>query len=470
MKNARAFLVILLICASLPVFIISCSSRNGDNLNENTDGPVSSSADGITTVDTTVVDTTADTTVDTVANTEVATQESADMSPQLSDYSIDITPKPTEEGSAAKTPTDSYILAAADFCTELFKHSAVQKGNTLLSPLSILSAIQVTANGADGNTLKEFEDMLGGMPLSELNEYIAGYVGGLGDGVVSANSIWIKNTDNSLQMNPHYLPNTLKYLNLTAYSAPFDETTSNDIGIWIEKNTKGRITDYKPSLEGSVLAIANAVTFDAKWFMQYAPGNISDGSFTDVNGNESIVSMMRSVESRYIETEDATGFIKPYEGKYDFVALLPKGDIKEYISSITGEKLLGAIESATSKKKVIAKLPAFEYNCKYNDLKETLVSMGWRSAFDYTNADFSKMATYAGGNLFVGGIGHATYIKLDNIGTEAGAATVVTMAPGASEPPEYVYVTLDRPFVYCIIDTNTSLPIFIGSVETFAQN
>ena len=85
-------------------------------------------------------------------------------------------------------------------------------------------------------------------------------------------------------------------------------------------------------------------------------------------------------------------------------------------------------------------------------------------------ADFSKMGqSIFGGSLFIARVLQKTSISLDENGTSVAAATIVDMEdesvrPDPDEIPVY-YVTLDRPFVYAIVDNATGLPLFIGVVE-----
>ena len=61
---------------------------------------------------------------------------------------------------------------------------------------------------------------------------------------------------------------------------------------------------------------------------------------------------------------------------------------------------------------------------------------------------------------------HKTHIDVDNEGTRAAAVTAVMVAGAtAVQRPEEIHeVYLDRPFVYMIIDSENSLPLFIGTV------
>jgi serpin B len=172
---------------------------------------------------------------------------------------------------------------------------------------------------------------------------------------------------------------------------------------------------------------------------------------------------MYSDESKYLEDDMATGFLKPYaDGKYAFVALLPNEGVKvaDYVSSLTSNnvsRLLNSMEDVT----VMTAIPKFktEYDI---EMSEILESMGMPDAFDEGLADFSKMASLQEGKLFISQVKHKTFLALDEKGTRAGAVTSVEMA-GTSAPVDIKQVYLDRPFVYMIIDSELNMPIFIGT-------
>lgn len=63
---------------------------------------------------------------------------------------------------------------------------------------------------------------------------------------------------------------------------------------------------------------------------------------------------------------------------------------------------------------------------------------------------------------------HKAYIAVDERGTKAGAATAVETVYTALEEGVYK-VTLDRSFVYAIIDDAIGLPLFIGTVTDIGK-
>ena len=85
--------------------------------------------------------------------------------------------------------------------------------------------------------------------------------------------------------------------------------------------------------------------------------------------------------------------------------------------------------------------------------------------FDEYNADFSKLGTSEGRNIYIGSVTHKTFISVGEKGTKAGAATVVEMSDTQAEPPTDIKeVNLDRPFVYMIVDCENNIPLFIGTM------
>ena len=114
---------------------------------------------------------------------------------------------------------------------------------------------------------------------------------------------------------------------------------------------------------------------------------------------------------------------------------------------------------------VSAAIPKFEYEWSA-ELSEALMEMGVTDAFDVRLSDFSGIGEFEGGKLVISGVLHKAYIAVDERGTKAGAATVVAVDGATSaDPTEVKYVTLDRPFVYMLIDCESNIPIFIGTVN-----
>ena len=366
---------------------------------------------------------------------------------------------------------DAGAATAADFGVRLFKTSMEEGENTLVSPLSVLYALAMTANGADGETLAQMEQVLG-MGVDNLNSYMLAYLDLLPETkdykMSLANSIWFKD-DPDFIVEQSFLQTNADYYGAGAYKAAFDEGTRNDINNWVKEHTDGMIPEIIDEIpDEAIMYLVNALAFDAKWADEYEEHQIREGRFTMEDGTRQDVDMMHSEEYTYLEDDLATGFIKYYKDrKYAFVAMLPNEgvSVSQYVDSLTGEHLRELLNNPQDLT-VFASIPKFE--TEYDiEMSEVLQEMGMTDAFDWRVADFSRLGTYNvdGMNICINRVLHKTFISVSEQGTRAGAATAVEMvAEGAMEIVEFKEVVLDRPFVYMLIDCETNLPFFIGTM------
>lgn len=366
---------------------------------------------------------------------------------------------------------DAGAAAAADFGVRLFQTSMEEGKNTLISPLSVLYALAMTANGADGETLAQMEKVLG-MDVDNLNSYMLAYLDLLPESkdykMSLANSIWFKD-DPDFIVEQSFLQTNADYYGAGAYKAAFDEGTRNDINNWVKEHTDGMIPEIIDEIpDEAIMYLVNALAFDAKWADEYEEHQIREGRFTMEDGTRQDVDMMHSEEYTYLEDDLATGFIKYYKDRrYAFVAMLPNEGVtvSQYVDSLTGEHLRELLNNPQDLT-VFASIPKFE--TEYDtEMSEVLQEMGMTDAFDWRVADFSRLGTYNvdGMNICINRVLHKTFISVTEQGTRAGAATAVEMvAEGAMEIVEFKEVVLDRPFVYMLIDCETNLPFFIGSM------
>lgn len=366
---------------------------------------------------------------------------------------------------------DAGAAAVADFGVRLFKTSMEEGENTLISPLSVLYALAMTANGADGETLAQMEQVLG-MDVDNLNSYMLAYLDLLPETkdykMSLANSIWFKD-DPNFTVEQSFLQTNADYYGAGAYKAAFDEGTRNDINNWVKEHTDGMIPEILDEIpDEAIMYLVNALAFDAKWADEYEEHQIREGRFTMEDGTRQDVDMMHSEEYTYLEDDLATGFIKYYKDrKYAFVAMLPNEgvSVSQYVDSLTSEHLRELLNNPQDLT-VFASIPKFE--TEYDiEMSEVLQEMGMTDAFDWRVADFSRLGTYTvdGMNICINRVLHKTFISVTEQGTRAGAATAVEMvAEGAMEIVEFKEVVLDRPFVYMLIDCETNLPFFIGTM------
>ena len=356
-----------------------------------------------------------------------------------------------------------------DFAIRLFKASEESGKNTLLSPLSVLCALAMTANGAEKETLAQMEEVLG-MTTEELNLYLYSYMQNLPQGekykLSLANSIWFTE-DERFTVNQDFLQANADYYGADIYKAPFNEQTKKDINNWVKQNTDEMIPEILDRVPvDAIMYLVNALAFEAEWSAIYEKNQVREGVFTKEDNTKQNVDFMYGSEGTYLEDENAAGFMKYYKGgKYALVTMLPDEgvSISDYIASLTGESV-NALLTNPQHTTVYTAIPKFETEYSV-EMSEILKDMGMPKAFDPNNAEFEGLGTSSAGNIFISRVLHKTFISVGEKGTKAGAATVVEMADGAAaEPQEPKEIYLNRPFVYMLIDCENNIPFFIGTM------
>ncbi len=363
---------------------------------------------------------------------------------------------------------ESQNVAVTDFAIRLMTATEESGENTLLSPLSVIAALAMTANGANGATLSEMESVLG-ISRDELNLYLYTYLNYLPQGdkykLSVANSIWFTD-DDKFTVDNAFLQKNADYYGAEIYKTPFNDQTKRDINNWVKKETDGMIPKILERVpEYAIMYLINALAFEAEWTSIYEHDQVRDGTFTKEDGTEQSAKFMYCDEYGYLGDENAQGFIKYYKGrKYAFAALLPNKDmtVTEYLNTLNGEKLNAMLSKPTGTT-VKTAIPKFktEYSV---EMAKILADMGMPTAFNVTFADFSDLGSYEDNNIYIRNVLHKTYIEVAERGTKAGAVTVIEMAKGTAMPDEPKRIYLDRPFVYMIIDCENNVPIFLGTL------
>lgn len=351
-------------------------------------------------------------------------------------------------------------MEAADFALRLFRNSLEEGKNTLVSPLSVLAALGMTANGADGETLEQMEQVFG-LSREDVNSYVYSFLDGQQDNLKLVNSIWFTDSE-KFKVSQNFLETNANYYQADIFQSALDDTALNAINDWVEDNTNGMIPKILDEIpENALLYLLNALAFEAEWEHKYE--EVQDSTFLKEDGTQQAIDMMLSYEDLFLRDENATGFLKPYKGgKYAFAVLLPDESVtvEDYVNSLTGERLAKLLNNP-QEAMVRAGLPKFEVDYD-TELSDVLNAMGMRDAFDPLSANFANMGTYSGENLFISRVLHKTYLSVAEEGTRAAATTAVEMRAAGAFQMEFVI--LDRPFVYMIVDMEESLPLFIGTL------
>lgn len=350
------------------------------------------------------------------------------------------------------------------FSLDILKATATGE-NTLTSPLSLLSALAMTINGAQGETLAQMEGALG-MEAHDLNQYLYMYMEQLptkGDNEIQlSNSIWERNSDDFTMSRTFALTNQT-YLHSKYYRQPFDESTRNEINWWVADKTDGKIdTLLTEEIPDDVMVyLINALSFDAVWDSPYTESAVSEGVFTTADGTEQTCELMSQSGNYYIALEGAQGFYKPYANdEFAFVAILPDGDLDTYLETLDVDTVQQAMD-ATNLQYALTYLPKFAMESNA-ELSDVLSSLGMSDAFDLKRANFSGMGTFTK-NANFGQVLQKTMISVDEEGTKAGAVTAISMSTGTALPD--TIIRLDHPFFFMIVDTAVQLPLFMGVVD-----
>ena len=377
---------------------------------------------------------------------------------------------------------DAQMKFGVDLLKQCFDPKKKEK-NVLVSPFSISSSLSMMANGADNNTLKEMEEVLGGSKLSldDINEYMSYFLSRTpdeeGKHLNIANSLWCKDAEYFKPLDS-FLETDKKYYGAEIYKTNFDDGTVSDINSWVNKNTNGMIpTAVRKSDFNDLtrIALINTLYFDMEWDKKYEKTN--DGKFTDLDGNTHSIKEMKSKEYLYYELEDADAFKKPYlNGDYYFLGIMPRDkDIIQYVKDLDAEKLSEALTNPYESDEVPLDLhvmiPEFEYDYSAS-LPDTLKALGMNDAFDYKKADFSRLCdcTVPGSDpIYIGDVIHKTKIEVSKEGTKAVAVTVTFGNAGGMTPQvKTVNIRLDKPFVYMIVDKN-NIPLFVGAATELGK-
>ncbi len=342
--------------------------------------------------------------------------------------------------------------------------------NVFISPVSVALALAMTAGGADGETLAQMRQALNLEDIEEDTlkdgnlEIIQGLKKEDKEVILSiANSIWLRK---SLEFKKEFKNDTRKFF----LAEVFPITTVKKINNWVSDETRGKISQIIDSISKDDIAyLINAIYFKGTWKKEFDPEKTSKKDFHTPGGSVKSVDMMKRKGSfRYLDGEKFKGVVLPYtDEKTVMVLLLPDEDsnLKELHDKLDFESWRSWREGFTKREGTV-EIPRLEI--EYNSqLKSQLSKVGMKMAFDPTGADFSRMCVPGGGrNVYIDDVLHKTYLKVDEKGTEAAGVTAVVMKmTSAMEQPEPFRLVFDRPYFLVIEDTESGLPLFMGSIS-----
>ena len=378
--------------------------------------------------------------------------------------------------------TEPAQTALAGFGLDLLRGTRDQTGEpALISPLSAALALSMAANGADGDTLEQFEAVLsGGAGLDMLNalcqELTADYQSLDGSTECSiANSLWV---DPEGMIREDFIGRCGGI-----FDAQVIQAQLSDPGIvpalngWVSDHTNGMIPEIiaEPFPEDAAALLVNALYLKNTWAAEFDPNQTMERTFTHGDGSEEQIDFLRHFDRSlpYLETADSVGALLPYDdGRLAFFALMPRlypdsPDFETWLAELDGAELSRLISESRDRADFFLRLTLPKFEAEWSgELKEVLAALGLDAAFDPDRADFSLLGDNPYG-YFLSHVIHAAKIEVNEKGTEAAAATVAAVAgEGApAEPPEGIELDFDRPFLYGIADIQNGVPLFLGTFE-----
>jgi serine protease inhibitor len=388
--------------------------------------------------------------------------------------------KLTRDLSPAASPDDQSQLASDSmaFAMDMYRQLASQPGNLFYSPFSISQALAMVYGGARGQTEQQMaKSMHFNLPQERLHRALnaldqemvkrADAARGEGQGfqLNIANATWGQSG----------FPFLSSYLDLLAsnYGAGLQtvdfandpEGARQDINHWVAKQTQDKIKDIVP--QGAIdaltrLVLANAIYFKASWMKPFEKSATQDASFTTLDGSQITVPMMSLGQEKldYLGGNGYQAVALPYvDGNVSMLLLVPDaGQFTQFEAGLDAARLQSILDGLKSTD-VILKMPRFTVESSFS-LGEILAKMGMPDAFNASQADFSGMDGQR--DLYISSVIHKAFASVDEVGTEAAAATVVMMDLTSIMPGEPVNLTIDRPFIFVIYDQPTRSILFAG--------
>ena len=368
------------------------------------------------------------------------------------------------------------------FAVELYGQLRNQTGNLFFSPESISTALAMTYAGARADTAAEIAKTLHfTMPAGHLHPAMGALLrdrNAAHDGyqLKEADALWV-------QTGYSFLPEFIK-LNKDNYEADLNlvdfisatEATRQTINIWVEQRTENKIRELlQPgSLDRYTrLVLTNAIYFKGDWEERFKKEDTKDEDFRLFAGRAINTTMMHMKKGfNYFDGGSFQALEIPYKKKeLSMIVLLPKAveGLSAFEQSLTPAKmqqLLGQLWPAGT---VIVTMPKFKMEAQFR-LKDTLIAMGMKKAFDMKLADFSGVASREAmrrdGNLSISTVIHKAYVDVNEEGTEAAAATAVgvAVASAPTSPTLPIIFRADHPFMFLIRDNRSGSILFIGRV------
>lgn len=364
----------------------------------------------------------------------------------------------------------SLVESSNSFGLELMKavHQEEEANkNIIISPLSVSTALSMLLNGTKGETKTQIFNALqvSNQDLEANNQIYRDLIDFLPnvDPLVEtsiANSIWYRQ---NFQVLAEFLEVNQTYFDAEVQGLDFGNPTAKDIiNNWVANATNQKIETIVEEISPAhVMFLINAVYFNAPWKETFKEELTTNWDFNLLNGTSTSVEMMYTTDIKfgYFQNEQVELINLPYGNEdYHYTILLPNGNlnVNDLVESFTIQKWNEWKSSLNKEHGLELRMPKFELDYEI-ELNDALKSLGMLDAFG-GNADLSGINGQGG--LKVSEVKHKTYMRVDEAGTEAAAATSIGIVE-TSLPPS---VVVDKPFLLIIHEQKTNTILFMGKI------
>jgi serpin B len=369
------------------------------------------------------------------------------------------------------------------FAADLWSQIREAKGNLAVSPVSITLALAMTWGGAKGDTATEMKQVL---HFEGTQDEVMASAGRLLQAWNTSSDVTLLRVANRLfgsrsyTFEKPYLEKTQATFGAPLEPVDFDdniEATRESINAWIAQQTEDRIQDLLPerSLKPGLtkLVLVNAIYFKATWAKPFSEDlTAPEPFFVTPTVKKDVPLMRRKGDYRFAERDGVKVLEILYkDGDMAMMFVLPDAvdGLEAVEQKLTSTQLDGWF-SALMNETVNVMLPRFEINPETSlELGEALGAMGMGRAFNPDEADFTGMANPPNPNerLHISKVVHKAFVKLDEQGTEAAAATAVVMVArtGLARPKVPKEFRADHPFLFFLRENSSGMILFMGRVS-----
>lgn len=344
--------------------------------------------------------------------------------------------------------------------------------NSVYSPLNIYMALGMLAEVTDGNSREQILELLGTEDMDVLREMIASIWNSnyCDDGMVSsilANSLW-------LNQDIDFVQSTLDTLKDVYYASSYQGVMGSDemnqeLQNWLNEQTgdllKNQAGEIKLNSE-TVMALASAVYFQAKWSDGFWESDTREGIFHSAQGDVKCDFMNQTIYESYYRGEHFSAIRKGlYDREWMWLILPDEGTQVEEL--LYDRELLELYFSKgewenSEYKEIHLSMPRFDVSSDM-DLSQGLKALGITDVFDMEKSDFTPM-TRDTDKIYLSSSSHAARVMVDEEGCTATAFTVLSLEAGDGWSDDKVDLVLDRPFLFMIEGIGGD-PLFAGAVN-----